>query len=159
MRVTNSTLASLVLFFGLANAQTAYQNTCNPPPTGEKDVGPGVVATYSCGKIHDKGEYAGDQRITATPEECAKECDKRVPEGPCSWHSGTCYFYSAGAGDAAWTEAVTIQTRKDWGKLKEAYDQCQTDKDACLTGGGGGGGGPPDGGPPSKVLPNDICEK
>ncbi|KAJ5102974.1 hypothetical protein N7532_003503 [Penicillium argentinense] len=167
MRTIPTTLAGLALLYGLANAQSAYDSTCNPAPAGDQDIEPGVVATYGCGEIHNAGDYANEQSTVATPEECATECAKRTPEGPCSWHGGTCYFYNAGAGAAAWPNAVTIVTRKDWDKLKVAYDQCGTKLTACqaatVPGGATGGGGPPGGGgggggPPVGIPKRKICE-
>lgn len=175
MKLTPTSIAWLALFFGLACAQTAYDNTCNPPPSGEQVVEPGLVAFYGCGDIHNQGDYAGNSVLAITPEDCAKQCDKRTPEGPCSWHSGTCYFYNAGAGSAGWSQAVTIKTRKDYASLKAAYDQskvdsaawkaaydqCEIDKTACEAAAGGGSGGPPgqsgppgQGGPPSQGGPS-----
>ncbi|KAJ5086184.1 hypothetical protein N7532_010955 [Penicillium argentinense] len=164
MRATPTSLIGIALLFGLANAQSPYDKTCNPPPAGDQDVETGVVATYGCGEIHNMGDYAHVQSTVATPEDCATECAKRTPEGPCSWHGGTCYLYNAGAGAAPWSDAVTIMTRKDWDKLKVAYDKCQTDKavtsaqltacQAAKVPGGPPSGGPPSGGPPSGGPPS-----
>ncbi|CAI7673000.1 unnamed protein product [Penicillium pancosmium] len=157
MRAAPTSLVGLALFFGLANAQNAYDNTCQSPPSGEQEIKPGVMVTYGCGSIHDSNDYDNIQKTTATPEDCVSECAKRSPEGPCSWHSGICYFYKAGANAAAWPSAVTVTIRKDWDKLNAAYEQCQTDKttiDGQLTACQASNTGPPNTGPPNTGPPN-----
>ncbi|CAI7571697.1 unnamed protein product [Penicillium pancosmium] len=183
MRATPASLVGLTLLSGLANAQSAYDNICSTAPVGEQDVEPGIVATYECETWHHTGHYAQSSVTATTPEICASECAKRSPEGPCTWYTNTCYFYNAGAPTVAAvapdSEAVSINTRKDWNKLKVAYDTLEADYNTCEsdksvlnsqlatcqanlgTGGPpggsggppGGSGGPPggSGGPPSSI--------
>ncbi|KAJ5742143.1 hypothetical protein N7533_011552 [Penicillium manginii] len=145
MRATPVSLVSFALLFGLANTAGAYDSTCKPPLTGEQEVEPVVMATYSCSRWGDGNHYTGHNEPAGTPKDCAIACSKRSPEGPCTWYSNTCYFYKPGAptvaAASAHSEAVTIETRKDWDRLKLAYDQCDAN---CQS--SGGNGGPPGGG-------------
>ncbi|GFF15998.1 hypothetical protein ATEIFO6365_0005018800 [Aspergillus terreus] len=137
--------------FGLHELLLQEDCTCNPPPTGGQEIAPGVVATYGCGKIHKQADYAGEKRVTATPEDCANECAKRIPTGPCSWHNGNCWFYNPGAGTASNSKAVTVVISKDWDKLKAAYDKSQSDLQDCLEAQKDNGGPPGD----EDGLPGD----
>jgi hypothetical protein len=129
MRGTPASLVGLAVLLGFTNAQSAYENTCNSPPVGDSDIEPSIVATYSCATWYHMNHSAGKSVPAGTPEECANECSKRSPEGPCTWWANTCYFFNAGAPTVAASgsshDAVAIETRKDWNKLKAAYGTCQ----------------------------------
>lgn len=151
MKFDSVSIAWLALFTGLASAQ-GYNSACNPA-IGEEEIEPGVVATYGCGRINNKPDYANEVKSTASPKDCAVECAKRSPEGPCSWVNNQCWFYKAGAGSGELSNSVTVVVKRDWQKLKEAYDQKDTQLQDCLAGGNGGPPGLDIGGPPGHPTP------
>ena len=114
MRVTLQTFIGFVAFFGLSRGLSdpnePYNSVCNPPPSGEQELEPGLMVRYECGRGLFREDYTGIYNPAATPRDCAIACSRRSVEALCSWQDGHCFEYNAGRSPGQVTGSITIYT-------------------------------------------------